>query len=108
MEIFQRIRDLREDSDLTQGEAAKIGFISKNTYIRYEKGETSIPLDVAVIYAKYYNVSLDYIAGITNNKEGTGLKKEIDYITKKEKSEKALKKITRAVSELKEINDIKE
>lgn len=61
-----RLRDLREDNDLTQVECAKIAFISKNTYIRYEKGEREIPLDIAKIFATYYRTSIDYIAKLTD------------------------------------------
>lgn len=61
-----RLRDLREDNDLTQLECAKIAFISKNTYIRYEKGEREIPLDIAKIFATYYRTSIDYIAKLTD------------------------------------------
>ena len=61
-----RLKDLREDNDITQSECAKIGYISKNSYIRYEKEERIIPLDTLIYYAKYYNTSLDYIAGLTN------------------------------------------
>lgn len=57
-----RLRDLREDNDLTQEQCAIIGCISKKTYERYEKGERDIPLEIAVRYAKFYNKSLDYIA----------------------------------------------
>ena len=63
---FKRIKDLREDNELTQEACAKIAFISKNSYIRYEKEERVIPLDTLIYYAKYYNTSLDYIAGLTN------------------------------------------
>ena len=62
-----RLRDLREDNELTQEACAKIAFISKNSYIRYEKEERVIPLDTLIYYAKYYNTSLDYIAGLTNS-----------------------------------------
>ena len=62
-----RLRDLREDNELTQEECAKIAFISKNSYIRYEKEERVIPLDTLIYYAKYYNTSLDYLAGLTNS-----------------------------------------
>ena len=65
---YRRIRDLREDSDLTQSQLCKIIKMHKTTYARYESGERKIPLDVAVSLAKYYNVSLDYIAGITKKK----------------------------------------
>lgn len=63
-----RLRDLREDSDITQEECAKIGFISKNSYIRYEKGERIPPIDVIAIYADYYRTSIDYIAMRTDEK----------------------------------------
>ena len=62
-----RLRDLREDNELTQEACAKIAFISKNSYIRYEKEERVIPLDTLIYYAKYYNTSLDYLAGLTNS-----------------------------------------
>lgn len=63
-----RLRDLREDNDLTQEECAKIAFIAKNSYIRYEKDEREIPLDVLITFAKYYRVSIDYIAKLTDEK----------------------------------------
>lgn len=66
--MYTRLRDLREDADLTQTECAKIAYISKNSYIRYENGERIPPFDVIVTLAKYYNVSIDYIAGLTNKK----------------------------------------
>ena len=66
--MYTRLRDLREDDDLTQTECAKIAYISKNSYIRYENGERIPPFDVIVTLAKYYNVSIDYIAGLTNKK----------------------------------------
>lgn len=61
-----RLRDLREDNDLTQEECAKIAYISKNSYIRYENGERTPPLDTIKTYAEYYKVSIDYIAMATN------------------------------------------
>lgn len=64
--MITRLRDLRQDNNLTQEQCAKIAYISKNSYIRYEKGEREIPLDVLVKYAKFYNISIDYIAGLTN------------------------------------------
>ena len=57
-----RLRELREDNDLTQIDCAKIAFISKNSYIRYENGERTPPLDTIEIFADYYNTSIDYIA----------------------------------------------
>lgn len=61
-----RLRDLREDNDLTQEDCAKIAFISKNSYIRYEKGERVPPLDTIKLFAEYYGVSIDYIAKNTD------------------------------------------
>lgn len=61
-----RLKELREDHDLTQEECAKIAYISKNSYIRYEKSERILPLDVALAFAKYYGTSIDYIAKLTN------------------------------------------
>ena len=64
-----RLRDLREDNDLTQEECAKIAFISKKSYIRYEKGERVPPIDTMKTLAEYYNVSLDYLVERTDKKE---------------------------------------
>ncbi len=63
-----RLRELREDNDLTQEQCAKIAFISKNSYIRYENGERTPPLDTILAFAEYYGTSLDYIAGYTDVK----------------------------------------
>jgi len=61
---YQRIRDLREDHDINQKDLAeKIGLYT-TTYARYERGEQEIPLYIAIEIAKFYNVSLDYIAGL--------------------------------------------
>lgn len=76
MNVYQRLKDLREDKDLTQIQCAKIAYISKNTYIRYEKGEREPPLDVIINLAKFYKVSIDYIAGLTNDKRGIGYSEE--------------------------------
>ena len=67
---MNRLKELREFHSLTQERAAKIGYISKKSYIRYECGERIMPLDTAVFYAKYYRVTLDYLAGVTDR---TGL-----------------------------------
>lgn len=61
-----RLKDLREDNELTQYECSKIAYISKNSYIRYENGERVPPLDTIKTFAEYYNVSIDYIAKLTN------------------------------------------
>lgn len=70
MAYYQRIRDLREDSDMTQQEIAEYLGTSAQHYGKYELGNAEIPFERAIALAKYYNVSLDYIAGLTNNKKG--------------------------------------
>jgi transcriptional regulator with XRE-family HTH domain len=67
---YQRLRDLKEDCELTQKQVAEIIGVSVNHYGKYERGETDIPLEKAIILAEYYNVSLDYLAGRTNHKQG--------------------------------------
>ncbi len=66
---YQRIRDLREDADLTQAEIAEILHMHKTTYVRYESGEREIPLNIAILLAKHYGVSLDYLAGLSNKQK---------------------------------------
>ncbi|MBQ9115547.1 MAG: helix-turn-helix transcriptional regulator [Clostridia bacterium] len=63
MNVYQRLRDLREDADKTQEEIAKIIGTSQSYYAQYENGKRAIPFDRMVALAIYYNVSLDYIAG---------------------------------------------
>lgn len=70
MHYYQRIRDLREDADLNQTTIAEELSITRQQYSLYERGEREIPFHHAITLAKYYNVSLDYIAGLTNNKKG--------------------------------------
>lgn len=66
MQYYQRIRDLREDSDLTQEALCRQLGMHKTTYTNYEQGKHTVPLDFAVTIADFYKVSLDYIAGRTN------------------------------------------
>lgn len=70
MQHYTRIRDLREDCDLTQEALCQKLYMYKTTYTNYEQGKHTVPLDFAVTLAKFYNVSLDYIAGRTNFKQG--------------------------------------
>ena len=62
-----RIKDLREDRDLTQREIAELLHIKQNTYSQYENGQRQIPIECLILLAKYYNTSTDYILGLTNN-----------------------------------------
>ena len=64
MYTYQRLRDLREDSDKKQGDVASILNISRQQYQLYESGKRELPMHHFIQLAKYYNVSLDYLAGL--------------------------------------------
>lgn len=64
---YQRIRDLREDKDMTQTQMAKILSCSQRIYSNYERGDVDIPTDILIKIADYHNVSIDYLLGRTNN-----------------------------------------
>ena len=65
--VFKRIRDMREDRDLTQKEVAKILNCSQQVYSNYELGQRDIPTDILIKISRLYNVSVDYILGISDN-----------------------------------------
>lgn len=69
---YQRLRDLREDrkEPLRQQDIAKLLGTTQQTYSNWETGDREIPFHHAITLAKFYNVSLDYIAGLTNNPKG--------------------------------------
>lgn len=67
--VYQRIKDLREDADKTQTEIANELFMHVTQYRRYETGARDLPLRIAIMLSKYYDVSLDYLAGLTNHKK---------------------------------------
>ena len=62
-----RLRDLREDNDLTQRELAEKLHISQNTYSQYENGVRQLPIEMLIRLSKLYNVSTDYILRLTDN-----------------------------------------
>ena len=66
MNYAERIRSLREDSDQTQTDIAKLLKVGQRTYCDYELGKTRIPVDSLIILARLYNVSMDYICGTSN------------------------------------------
>lgn len=78
---YERIRELREDKDLTQKQLADALYMQLTQYRRYETGEREPSLETAVAIARFYNVSVDYIAGIRE------LEQEIEkgYLTQEEK-----------------------
>lgn len=64
--MYRRIRDLREDRDLTQTQVAKMLNMSQTGYSKYETGENDIPTVVLIKLARFYNTSIDYILGETD------------------------------------------
>ncbi len=67
--MFKRIRELREDHDLTQKKISKELNCSQQVYSNYELGQRDIPTDILIKLSKFYNVSVDYILEISNNPE---------------------------------------
>lgn len=67
--VISRLKELREDLDLKQKDLAEYLHIKQNTYSQYENGQRQLPIDILVNLAKYYNVSTDYILGLTNIKK---------------------------------------
>ncbi len=68
-EIRLRIRDLREDADITQKEIAKYLVCDQSLYSKYERGVRQVPLNVLVALAAYYDVTTDYLLGISEFKK---------------------------------------
>lgn len=68
MKWNDRIRGLREDSDLTQTQMAQICGVSQNAISKYELAERQIPIDILIKYCRFYKVSADYILGLTDKK----------------------------------------
>ena len=67
MMLYKRIRDLREDKDLTQTQIAKILGMSQTGYSKYETGENDLPSSILIKLADFYNVSVDYILNRTDD-----------------------------------------
>ena len=72
-----RIKDLREDHDLDQKDICKVLGISQQYYSRYETGKIEIPLRHYITLAKYYNVSIDYLAGVIDTPKPLRTNKEL-------------------------------
>ena len=66
---YKRLRDLREDNNYTQKQIAEVLFTTQPQYYRYEKGLRDLPCEHLVILAKFYNVSADYILGLTDKEK---------------------------------------
>ena len=69
MYYYQRLRDCREDKDMKQKEIALIIDDTQQHYQLYESGKRELPMHLFIKLAKFYDVSLDYLAGLTNQKE---------------------------------------
>lgn len=61
--VYKRIRDLREDKDLTQKQVAKALFCSQQVYSNYELGQRDIPTELLIRLARFHNTSVDYLLG---------------------------------------------
>ncbi len=68
IKVYKRIKDLREDRDLTQKEIAGMLGMSQTGYSKYETGENDVPTHILLKLADYYDTSVDYILGRTNDK----------------------------------------
>ena len=66
---YERIRNLREDADLTQQQMADILFINRRTYSSYELGIRGIPTEILIKIADYFDTSIDYLVGRTDCKK---------------------------------------
>lgn len=67
--MYPRIRDLREDRDLNQTQVASMLGMSQTGYSKYETGENDIPTAILIKLARFYNTSVDYLLGETNQKK---------------------------------------
>ncbi len=66
MNYFQRLSDIRHDHDLTQAQVAEVLHIGQSDYSKYERGVNMMGVDKYMILAQFYNVSLDYLTGMTD------------------------------------------
>lgn len=73
---FQRIQDLRIDSDLSQKKIGEILHISQRSYSHYETGSRNIPIEMLIRLADYYDTTIDYLVGRTDNKEPIKLRRK--------------------------------
>ena len=77
MQFYQRLKDMREDHDMTQSQIAELLGTAREQYNKYETGRQELPMHHFITLAKYYNVSLDYLAGLID------FPRELDSILKK-------------------------
>lgn len=77
---FRRLKDIREDNDINQTKMAEILGINRSTYSLWELGINIIPLKKLCDFADCFNVSIDYVLGLTNNKKSKAIKKGLNLI----------------------------
>lgn len=100
---MKRLKDLREDHDLKQSDVAEILGISQQYYQCYESGKNELPLRHGIKLAKFYNVSLDYIVGLSDvpwsidGSENLKVKKYLDFIGRFETADEKIKKAIEAL-----------
>ena len=69
IKLYERIRNFREDRDLTQKQVAEMLGMSQTGYSKYEVGTNDIPTKILIKLAQFYNTSVDYLLGLTDNKK---------------------------------------
>ncbi len=67
--MYKRVRDLREDRDITQKQMAEFLQIHQTTYSDYELGNLNIPVEILIKLAKFYSTSIDFIVGLTDEQK---------------------------------------
>ena len=73
--MYQHIRDLREDKDMTQKQMAEILNCSQRIYSNYERGDVDVPTQILIKLAEFHNTSVDYLLGLTDEKKAYSRKK---------------------------------
>ena len=76
IDMYKKVRDLREDKDVTQQKMAEHLNVTQATYSRYESGELDIPTSVLIKLSEYHKVSIDYLLGMTDNPKPYGRNRE--------------------------------
>ena len=77
---FKRLRDIREDNDLSQDKMAKILNVNRSTYSLWELGINIIPLNSLCDFSDYFGYSIDYVLGLTNDKNSDNIKLGLDLV----------------------------
>lgn len=75
--MYQRIRDLREDMDMTQREIGEVLGMSQTGYSQYELGKNDIPTATLIKLAEFYHTSVDYLLGLTDQRTPYPRKKQL-------------------------------